>query len=73
VHLCRVTLEEDGWLKVRLTDKQTNAAAEMKVVVSRPRTLGGYTAHAGFTGGTGGGSAVQDILTWTFDADPPAP
>ena len=31
-----------------------------------PSTLGKNTAYVGFTGGTGGVTATQDILTWTF-------
>src|SRR5262249_41108337 len=31
--------------------------------------LGGGTAYAGFTGGTGGLTATQDILSWTFRND----
>jgi Legume lectin domain len=32
--------------------------------VNLATTVGGPTAHAGFTGATGGESAVQDILSW---------
>jgi hypothetical protein len=34
--------------------------------VNIPAMVGGNTAYAGFTGGTGGLTAVQDILTWTY-------
>jgi serine/threonine protein kinase len=34
--------------------------------VDVPATVSGATAHIGFTGGTGGASATQDILTWTW-------
>ena len=33
-----------------------------------PGTVGAQTAYAGFTGGTGGLTATQDILTWTLGA-----
>ena len=35
-----------------------------------PGTVGGNTAYAGFTAGTGHYTAVQDILTWTFVSNP---
>lgn len=38
-----------------------------------PNVVGATTAYAGFTGGTGGLSATQDILTWTFTSGPPGP
>jgi len=36
------------------------------VSVDIPLAVGGDTANVGFTGGTGGLSAVQAIHTWTF-------
>jgi hypothetical protein len=35
-------------------------------VVNIPGTVGGNTAYLGFTGGTGGLTATQEILTWTY-------
>jgi hypothetical protein len=40
--------------------------------VNIPSTVGGNTAYAGFTGGTGGATAIQDILNWTFTSGAPA-
>src|SRR5262249_23259952 len=34
--------------------------------INIPSTVGGTTAYVGFTGGTDGLTATQDILTWTF-------
>jgi hypothetical protein len=34
--------------------------------VNIPSTVGANTAFVGFTGGTGGQTATQEILTWTF-------
>ncbi len=34
--------------------------------VNIPTTVGGSTAYVGFTAGTGGATATQNILTWTF-------
>ena len=39
--------------------------------VNIPSTVGRSTAYAGFTGGTGGATAVQDILNWTFTSGAP--
>jgi hypothetical protein len=39
--------------------------------VNIPSTVGANTAYAGFTGGTGGQTATQDILTWTFTSGAP--
>lgn len=44
--------------------------------VNIPGTIGSTTAFAGFTGATGGLTATQDILTWTFNSSasqPPPP
>ena len=34
--------------------------------INIPGTVGASTAFAGFTGGTGGLNATQDILSWTY-------
>ena len=34
--------------------------------INIPATVGGNTALVGFTGGTGGLTATQEILTWTY-------
>jgi hypothetical protein len=39
--------------------------------VNIPSTVGANTAYAGFTGGTGGQTATQDILAWTFTSGAP--
>jgi len=40
--------------------------------VDVPAAVHGSTAFVGFTGGTGGPSANQDILSWTWQSGPPA-
>jgi hypothetical protein len=35
--------------------------------INIPATVGGNTAYLGFTGGTGGLTATQEILTWTYN------
>lgn len=36
-------------------------------IVNIPSTVGGNTAYIGFTGGTGGSTATQQIITWTYN------
>jgi hypothetical protein len=40
--------------------------------VNIPSIVGSNTAYAGFTGGTGGATATQDIVTWAFTSGAPA-
>jgi hypothetical protein len=40
--------------------------------VDVPAVVGGSNAFIGFTGGTGGANATQDILTWTWKSNSPA-
>jgi hypothetical protein len=40
--------------------------------VNIPGTVGATTAYAGFGGGTGGATATQEILGWTFTSGAPA-
>jgi hypothetical protein len=35
--------------------------------INIPATVGGNTAYVGFTGGTGGQTAIQDIVAWTYE------
>jgi len=44
--------------------------------INIPATVGGTAAYVGFTGGTGGLTAIQDIITWTYtstSSSSPAP
>jgi hypothetical protein len=41
--------------------------------INIPATVGGSTAFVGFTGGTGGLTATQEILNWTFNSGTTAP
>ena len=38
----------------------------MAFTIDIPSTVGANTAYVGFTGGTGGSTAIQNIKTWTF-------
>jgi Legume lectin domain/Chitobiase/beta-hexosaminidase C-terminal domain len=54
-------------LAMTITDATTPADTfTTSWTVNIPSTVGGNTAYAGFTGGTGGSTATQDILNWTF-------
>jgi len=35
--------------------------------VNIPGTVGGNTAYVGFTGGSGGATATQEILSWNYE------
>jgi fibronectin type 3 domain-containing protein len=66
-HVFDVTLTyQSGALKETVTDAKTNASFSTSYAVNIPSIVGGDTAYAGFTGGTGGLSAVQNILSWTY-------
>lgn len=63
----QVAMTYDGTtLAVTITDTVTNKSATQNYTINIPTTVGNTTAYVGFTGGTGGLTATQDILTWTF-------
>jgi hypothetical protein len=53
-------------LTLNLLDLVTNKTFTMSQAINIPQVVGGQTAYVGFTGGTGGLSASQKILTWTY-------
>jgi hypothetical protein len=59
-------------LTMTITDESVNATFTTSWVIDIPTAIGGNTAYAGFTGGTGGETASQKIETWTFASTPPA-
>jgi hypothetical protein len=60
-------------LSVTITDQTTNKMATHNYTVDIPTLVGGNTAYIGFTGGTGGLTAIQDVQTWLFNTIfPPA-
>jgi hypothetical protein len=66
-HRFQVSLSYDGrTLNETITDTATGASATMSYLVNLLNILGGNLAYVGFTGGTGGKTATQDILTWTY-------
>jgi fibronectin type 3 domain-containing protein len=67
-HAFSVHLAYDGTtLAVTIIDTVTNARASQTYKVNIPGTVGGSTAFVGFTGGTGGLTATEDILNWSFN------
>jgi Legume lectin domain/Chitobiase/beta-hexosaminidase C-terminal domain len=71
----KVRLAYDGTvLTFTITDTAHPAATfSMPFTVDIPSIVGGPTAYVGFTGGTGGLSAVQEILQWNFNPVPSFP
>jgi hypothetical protein len=55
-------------LIVTITDEATQATARQAYRIAIPRFVGGTQAYVGFTGGTGGLTATQDILDWAYVA-----
>ena len=53
-------------LTLTLTDTITNASFTTSMAINIPATVGGNTAYVGFTAGTGGLTATQEILNWTY-------
>ena len=61
-----VQLSYDGTtLTLTITDASTLKSFTTSWTVNIPTTVGGNTALMGFTGGTGGLTAIQDVLSWT--------
>ncbi|HEV3481101.1 MAG TPA: hypothetical protein VGR97_02110, partial [Candidatus Acidoferrales bacterium] len=62
-----VQMTYDGTtLTMQIKDTATNATYNTSFAVNIPNLVGGNTAYVGFTGGTGGLTAIQDVLTWTI-------
>jgi hypothetical protein len=55
-------------LSMRITDLTTQATFQTFWTINIPSTVGGNTAYIGFTAGTGGAAATQDILSWVFSS-----
>ena len=71
-HPFKVDISYDGtFLIEKITDTITGGSFTIDDYppIDIPAHVGGDTAFVGFGGGTGGLSAVQDILSWTFTPD----
>ena len=53
-------------LTLTITDASTLKSFTTNFTVNIPTTVGNTTALVGFTGGTGGLTAIQDVLSWTY-------
>jgi hypothetical protein len=74
----QVTLSYDGtgMLTETVVDTVTKAMFTHTYTINISQTIGANRAYVGFTGGTGGETAIQEILTWSGQfqvAPPPAP
>lgn len=73
-HVLAVHMTYDGSvLKMQITDLETNKSFSTQWTVDIPGAVGSPTAYLGFGAGTGGATAVQDVLSWTFVSDPITP
>jgi hypothetical protein len=52
-----------------ITDTVTGASYSASQVLNIPSTVGGNTAYVGFTAGTGGLTAIQQIANWTYSVN----
>jgi hypothetical protein len=53
-------------LAMTITDTATNASFTNSWTINIPATVGGNTAFVGFTAGTGGQTATQEVIPWTY-------
>jgi hypothetical protein len=67
-HLFQATLSYNGTtLTETILDTVTNQSFTTSYAVDIPTLVGGSKAFIGFTGGTGGLTAVQTVPSWTFN------
>jgi hypothetical protein len=59
-------------LRLTLTDTVTHATFQTSQALNIPSIVGGNKAYVGFTAGTGGLTATQQILSWSFSSGFPA-
>src|ERR1035441_6059567 len=63
-------------LAMTITDATTNATFATNWTVDIPTIVGDVVGYVGFTAGTGGDTAVQNIQSWTYSTgsstNPPA-
>ena len=56
-----------------ITDSTVGKSFTTSRAVNIPSIVGGNTAYIGFTGATGGATATQEVITWTFTSGGVAP
>ncbi|MBB5056715.1 hypothetical protein HDF16_001400 [Granulicella aggregans] len=71
----RIFSQNSDQIEVMLTDLVTQKSTDFTLFLSTAYPLGGSAFYAGFTGGTGAGTAIQTIYDWSINVDafPPAP
>ncbi|MBB5339949.1 chitobiase/beta-hexosaminidase C-terminal domain-containing protein [Tunturiibacter gelidoferens] len=57
-------------LTMTLTDQLVGKTFTYSQAINIPQIVGGNTAYVGFTGGTGGSTSIQKILSWTYASQP---
>jgi Legume lectin domain len=73
-HVMFAQITYDGTnLKLTLTDTASLSTWSHAFAVSIPAAVGADMAYIGFTGGTGGSTAIQEILNWTYISGQPGP
>ena len=66
-HPMCVQITYDGTtLKMTITDTITTSSYTTSWPVNIPQIVGSTAAYVGFTASTGGATAVQQVLNWTF-------
>jgi hypothetical protein len=70
-HVFRIDFSYDGTtLTETVTDTGGTATFTTSYVVDIAAHVGSNYGYVGFSGGTGGETAVQDVLTWIYTFDP---
>jgi len=68
----QATLVYDGTtLTLTLTDLTTQKTFTHGFTINIPATVNGNTAYVGFTAATGGSTAIQKVLNWTYTQTTP--
>jgi hypothetical protein len=71
-HVFNVTMTYNGTtLSMTITDATTGKSFTNQWTVNIPTIVGGNTAYAGFTAGSGSGASTQEILKWTYTPQTP--
>ena len=66
-NILRAQIAYDGTtLTVTILDTVTRASVTQSYTVDIPSVIGSPTAYVGFTGGSGGKGALQEILKWSY-------
>src|SRR5258708_5702203 len=68
-HIFNVGMTYDGTtLSMTITDTVTATVFTQAWPINIAGTIGSSTAYFGFTGGTGGLTSIQEIISWTYNS-----